>query len=99
MAYRLVEDSVGDPTFYRPLLGDAEIVAVLNPKHGFHKKIYNPLLSGSGSVAPELAQCLQLLLLAAARAEATFTRRDEQKVVERFRQEWSEILDVMLGGR
>jgi hypothetical protein len=99
LSYRIVDDAIGDACFFRPLLGEAEIVAVVNPKHGFHRKIYQPVVSGAGAVAPELAQYLQLLLLAAARAEATFTRREEQQVIERFRQEWSEILEVMLGGR
>lgn len=99
VGYRLVEDSVGDPTFYRPLIGDSEIIAVVNPKHGFHKKLYEPLMTGSAVAGDAAAQSLQLVLLSAARAEASFTRQDEQKVIARFREEWSEILDVMLGGR
>ena len=95
LAYRLIEDAAGDPSFYRPLLGDGELISVINTKHGFHRKLYEPLIAGDGASQADLAQRLQLLLLAASRAEATFTKRDEQAVIEAFRREWSEVLEVL----
>ena len=47
-------------------------------------------------LAERAAKALQLMLLAAARAEAMFTRRDQQAAVANFRREWSDVLDVML---
>src|SRR5205807_7875507 len=56
IAYRIVEDASGEATFYRPLLGAAEVVAVVNPEHGFYRRIYEPLVSGTGATPNELAQ-------------------------------------------
>jgi hypothetical protein len=99
VSYRVIEDSMGDSGFYRPLLGKDEVVAVLNPKHGFHRKVYEPLVQG-GRLAPhDAAKFLQLLILSAVRAEGSFTKKEEQKTIERFRLEWSEVLEVLLSGK
>jgi hypothetical protein len=99
MAYRLIEDAAGDPAFYRPFLGDGELISVINTKHGFHRKLYEPVVLGETLSQSDLAQRLQLVLLAASRAEAAFTKRSEQAVIEAFRREWSEVLEVMLSGK
>lgn len=94
--YRLVEDDARGPIFFQPLLGDGLVVGALNPKHRFFKQLYQPLAEGDTAEAGRAAKALQLMLIAAARAEAMFTRKEEQGTVARFRQEWSEILDVLL---
>lgn len=94
--YRLVEDDARGPIFFQPLLGDGLVVGALNPKHRFFKQLYQPLAEGDTVEADRAAKALQLMLIAAARAEAMFTRKVEQDTVARFRQEWSEILDVLL---
>jgi anti-sigma regulatory factor (Ser/Thr protein kinase) len=99
MAYRLIEDAAGDACFYRPLVGEGELVSAINTKHGFFRKLYEPLSLGESISPIEVAQRLQLLLLAATRAEAIFTRRDEQAVIEAFRKEWSEVLEVLLSAK
>jgi hypothetical protein len=99
LIYRLVEDSVGDSCFYRPLAGEGELVSSINTKHGFYRKLYAPLSLGEAITPAEIAQRLQLLLIAATRAEAVFTRREEQVVIEAFRKEWSEVLEVLLSAK
>jgi hypothetical protein len=97
--YRLIEDDSGGSIFFRPVLGEGVVLGVINPKHRFFKHLYQPVLESRTPEAEQVARAIQLLLLAAARAEGMFTRKDEHQAVERFRREWSEALDVMLGSR
>ncbi len=39
---------------------------------------------------------INLMLLAATRAEALLTNKDERKTLAKFRKEWSEVLDALL---
>jgi hypothetical protein len=94
--YRLVEDDARGSIFFQPLLGESLVVGAINPKHRFFKQLYQPLAEGGTTEANRAAKALQLMLIAAARAEAMFTRKVDQDTVARFRQEWSEILDVLL---
>jgi len=94
--YRLVEDAARGPDFFCPVVGDGMVLGTLNPKHRFYVELYQPLLEARTPEIERIAKALQLTLLAAARAEAMMTRRDEQAAVARFRREWSDVLDVML---
>lgn len=94
--YRLVEDAARGPDFFCPVVGDGIVLGTLNPKHRFYVELYQPLLEARTPETERIAKALQLTLLAAARAEAMLTRRDEQAAVARFRREWSDVLDVML---
>lgn len=97
--YRLVEDDGRGAVFFHPVLGNNVVLGVLNPKHRFFKNLYQPLVELEQSPDSGFARAVQLLLLSAARAEAMFTRSDEHAAVERFRWEWSEVLDVLLTNR
>jgi hypothetical protein len=94
--YRLVEDAGRGPDFFNPVIGDGIVLGTLNPRHKFYTELYQPLVEAKTLEADRAARALQLTLLAAARAEAMFTRRDQQAAVASFRREWSEVLDVML---
>lgn len=94
--YRLVEDAGRGPDFFSPVIGDGIVLGTLNPRHKFYTELYQPLLEVKTLEADRAARALQLTLLAAARAEAMFTQRDQQAAVASFRREWSEVLDVML---
>lgn len=94
--YRLVEDAGRGPDFYSPMISDGIVLGALNPRHRFFTELYQPLLEAKADT-DRAARALQLTLLAAARAEAMFTRRDQQTAIANFRREWSEVLDVMLG--
>ncbi len=99
LKYRLVEDDGSGAVFFHPVLGKNVVLGVLNPKHRFFRNLYQPLLELEHSPDTGFARAVQLLLLSAARAEAMFTRSDEQAAVERFRHEWSDVLDVLLSAR
>jgi hypothetical protein len=39
---------------------------------------------------------MNVMLLAATRAEASLSNKDEKKTLAKFRKEWSEVLDALL---
>jgi len=94
--YRLIEDAGGGSEFFTPMVSGGIVLGALNPKHRFFSELYAPLLEARSNEAERASRALQLLLLAAARAEAMFTRRDEQAAVARFRKEWSDVLNTLL---
>jgi len=97
--YRLIEDDGRGAVFFHPVIGKNTVFGVLNPKHRFFTILYQPLMELAQSPDAGFARAVQLLLLSAARAEAMFTRSDEHVAIERFRREWSEVLDVLLSIR
>ena len=75
------------------------VVAIINPRHQFYKAVYAPLVTGKELDQAEIANALQLVFLAAARAELAFTDSVDQRVIEKFRNEWSHAMDVLLAKR
>jgi Histidine kinase-, DNA gyrase B-, and HSP90-like ATPase len=96
--YKIVEDKVDNAIFFQPFSKEGLVLAVVDPRHRFYKTIYQPLLEGRRDEIEAVSRKVQLFLLAAARAEATFTKQQEQSTLERFRKEWSEALDILLRG-
>ncbi len=97
--YQIIEDEMGDACFFKPLVSDGLIVGVVNPRHRFYKAVYRPILDGKDAQSAEIANALQLVMLAAARAEASFTEQRDIETLERFRHEWSQAMDVLLAAR
>jgi hypothetical protein len=91
--YRIVEDHFESTNFYEPIYEKGSVVAVINPRHAFARQLYEPLKGGAD---PQLSQAIQLMLLASARAEASFTRKSEREVLKKYREEWSIVLEALL---
>jgi hypothetical protein len=96
--YKIVEDDLCQSAFYKPLHAHGGIITVLNPQHSFYKRLYLPLRDSGFPDAEKLSIALQLLLLAATRAEAGMTSTLAKRVLEKFRRSWSETIDVLLRG-
>jgi hypothetical protein len=94
--YLLVQDEQHSGPFYKPLVADGVLVAVLNSSHLFFRKFYEPLVGQNGLDSAEASHVINLMLLAATRAEALFVNKDERKALAKFRKEWSEVLDALL---
>ena len=97
--YHLLEDELASSVFLEPLRMGNAIVGVINPRHQFYRQVYGPIVSGKEVEPGQVASAFRLMVLAAARAEATFTNPAERKVVEAFRTEWSQAMDVLLAKR
>jgi hypothetical protein len=76
-------------------LGNA-IIGVINPRHQFYRQVYGPIISGKELDAEQLANGIRLMVLAAARADASFTQPKDRQVLEAFRAAWSQAMDVLL---
>ena len=70
---------------------------MINEEHPFYRRVYEPLGQETSPKSKELRCQLDLLLLSAARAEAQASRRTEQSVLKKFRQNWSDIMATFLG--
>jgi hypothetical protein len=97
LGYVFDEDTINGLCFYVPLIVRENLRVVLNREHHFYQKVYQPLL-GTGQVDPARAlERVQLLLLAAARAECGLKSKEERRVAEKLRESWSNVLTAFLG--
>jgi hypothetical protein len=94
--YHVLEDELASSVFLEPMrLGNA-IIGVINPRHQFYRQVYGPIISGKELDAEQLANGIRLMVLAAARADASFTQPKDRQVLEAFRAAWSQAMDVLL---
>lgn len=96
--YRIVEDRMKDTCFYSFVAKDSQFVLVLNPDHPFYRTVYRPLVEREKKESDSLRQQIDLLLLAAARAEALATSAKERETLARLRRAWSDTLATLLNG-
>ncbi|MBS1853933.1 MAG: ATP-binding protein [Acidobacteria bacterium] len=96
LGYVIDEASANALSFYVPSLVRENLKIVLNKDHSFYHKVYEPLL-GAERVEPALMmERLQLLLLAAARAECGLRSKTERATAEKLRAAWSNALTAFL---
>ena len=96
--YRIVEDDLDEMLFFRPACVDGQVVAVLNRSHAFYKRIYKPLLESEQPRDVQLRAQIELVLLAATRAEISMSGKASEAVLAKFRSQWSEALAAFLNG-
>lgn len=96
--YRIVHDRIKDPSFFSTAMQNGRVVLVVNPEHPFYKQLYGPLMEDKPVNAADLRRTLELVLLAAARAEAAATATGERDAISAYRAEWSRTLAVFLNG-
>jgi hypothetical protein len=89
--YSLIADSMRDARIFKTVRSDAKIVVVLNTEHAFYKRIYLPLSEAADAAQQRVKQQLDLMLLAAARAESA-----RNKDVDDFLTNWSNVLHTFL---
>jgi hypothetical protein len=98
LQYRIIQDSVKDMSFFTYTFKDGLLVLVMNSEHPFYKKVYKPLIENETKENRELRAQLDLLLLAAARAEAAATRETQREALTQFRKTWSDNVATFLLG-
>lgn len=97
LGYHIDERVLEEVTFYLPSLVRDNLTLVLNQDHNFYQKVYQPLV-GADSVDPALVlEHVQLLLLAAARAECSMGSKEEKMAAQKLRETWSNALTAFLG--
>jgi len=96
LSYRIETKRITERSFFVPLLAEQEIIVLLNENHPFVECIYSPFMRLSNQDTRLSFQHLELLLLAAARAECTVSPTDKQSVIKTMREEWSKVLATFL---
>lgn len=96
MAYRIVEADLRETAFFNYARSADQLVVVVNPYHPFYKVLYARLTEQDEPLARQLRTHVDLLLLAAARAEATEDDPATTAQLERYRQLWSDTLATFL---
>lgn len=95
--YSIIEHALKDTSFFTLAYDGDRLILVLNPDHPFYREIYQPLSDGEAPRDPQLRAKLELLLLAAARSEAT--TRGSVPAVAKHRLEWSNTLATFLNDK
>ena len=96
MRYRIVPRALNRTAFFDHARDHDGLALVLNPDHPFYRVVYRPLLDADGDHANQLRVQMDLLLLAAARAEALLDDAAALAVAEQLRQVWSDTLATFL---
>jgi hypothetical protein len=92
LQYRIIQDAMEDTAFYSFAYHDGLFVLVLNPAHPFYRSVYQPLADKDDKDSKASRGKLDLMLLAAARAEAEATRGPQREALAAFRKTWSDNL-------
>jgi hypothetical protein len=97
LGYQIDEQVLEEVSFYLPSLVRDNLTLVLNLDHDFYQKVYKPLV-GAEHLDPALVlEQVQLLLLAAARAECSLGSKEEKRAAQKLRETWSNALTAFLG--
>jgi len=96
--YRIVPKALTDTCFFNYERDAGKLVLVLNPDHPFYRLVYKQLLESEDQRDVALRTSVDLLLLAAARAEALLEGKDALKIAEQLRADWSDTLATFLNG-
>lgn len=94
--YRIVPTALSETSFFNYARDKGRLVLVLNPEHPFYRLVYKPMLESDDPRDVAMRSQLDLLLLAAARAEALLEETDALNLAEQFRVGWSEALATFL---
>lgn len=95
VSYRIVEGSAASDSFYRCEVSSNLLTLELNEHHPFAQRLLSSLDSGENGRGLIDPMQVELLLLAAARAELMLSSKD-RKVLACFRRAWSDILAAFL---
>ena len=96
-AYRIEEAPLANDCFYTYRVQRDIFILTLDPDHAFYREIYVPLRDAQSAVAEHVRTLIELLLFAAARAEAS-TSQENAQVLAEFRANWSRTAETFIGG-
>jgi hypothetical protein len=86
----IIEQSLSDPILYRPDISEGKFKMILNTEHIFYRNLFP--ISDNSSLGNYFGLNIQLLLLAASRAEMCLPHKD----FETFRFYWGKVLTAYL---
>jgi hypothetical protein len=96
LRYRIEHSSMDDLCFFTPLLARRELVVLLNEDHPFYECVYSPYVRSSNPNIKGLYKLLELVILAAARAEISLPSTGSHGLIRTMREEWGKALATFL---
>jgi len=94
--YRIEHERMDELCFFTPLLARRELVVLLNEDHPFYDCVYTPHVGSSNPNVKGLYKLLELVILAAARAECSLPPAGGYTPIKRMREEWGKVLATFL---
>lgn len=94
--YRVEHERMDELCFFTPLLARRELVVLLNEDHPFYDCVYTPHVGSSNPNVKGLYKLLELVILAAARAECSLPPAGGHTPIKRMREEWGKVLATFL---
>jgi hypothetical protein len=96
LRYRIAISGVSEEEFFFQSRKGSQIIVTLNSDHPFFRRFYS-LFTSDANIDADLAKtCVDLTLLAAARAHCEWTTSTSKPLLDRFRRSWSNNLAAFL---
>jgi hypothetical protein len=89
--YRIIESRLKETDLYSYSIKNGRFILVINPEHPFYKSVLSTTTNKDSPEAKKLKMNLELLFLAAARAEAMLTSKVDGEVIKKYRKYWSDV--------
>lgn len=90
--YQIAVADLPTPAAFEVAVHGSKLLLLLNARHPLYRDLYGPLATSDSERERDLAKQVALVVLAAARAEVSATRRGGREEVRRFRKEWGDVL-------
>lgn len=96
LKYKIRLSKLESLSFFQSAIKRGTLVLDLNEEHPFFRKTYQPLTNSEDGQTKVFRDNLELLLLAFGRAEQTFTKENEKRLLNQLRDIWSNNLGTFL---
>lgn len=93
LTYRLRLSALASPAFFHADQHKGKLIVTLNTNHPFYRQVYAPDSASTSSTTPF---ALEVVLLAAARAELDAVSHGDTAAIHRHREAWSDALAAFL---
>lgn len=97
--HRVIVCELRSTSPYELWVDGKRLVVAINSHHPLYRDLFERVVHEETSESQELAANLTLLVLAAARAEASLPRASERASVEIFRQSWGDMMATFMNSR
>lgn len=90
--YRICIAELQTTAAFEVVVRDRALVLLINARHPLYKDLYGPLAASDSERDQDIAKHVALAVLAAAHAEAEVVNKVDRGRLQRFRQEWADVL-------
>ena len=96
LAYKVAARELEGDLFFDSELSKRQVSLSLNSGHRFYDRVYDKLCHSENPHDRSCREAVELLLLAFARAESGFVRRQDRDVASKLKAKWSQALATFL---